>query len=550
MAGGDYDQRVAPRSADEVGRLAVAFNDMAAELAEVDRQRRDLVANVSHELRTPISALRATLENIVDGVGAGRPRAAAARCSSQTERLQRLVTQLLDLSRLESAGRRCTAGRSASADLLEQVADEARLHARDLASRSASSPPDLDVDGDPERLHQVRGQPRRERRRATARRTARCVLRAPSPRAHGRDRGARPRSRHRRGGREPGLRALLPGRRRPRLRRRRRRPRPGHRPLDRGPARRPHPRRAPPAPRLSDGGRAAGAVDADRRARPATACWTAPATVDPTRAVAARRRPRRPIRSAQEAPMSDPSPEPTASRPRTSSGSGSRPLQFEVTQNAGTEPAFTGEYWDTHDPGVYHCIVCGEPLFSRDTKFESGRVAVVLAGDRPRQGQAHRGPLARHDPHRGPLRDRCDAHLGHVFPDGPQPTGERYCMNSASLKLEPQLDRRRRRRGRPDAPTSVASRGRAVLSDPAHHASTRPRRSAGRPRPADRRLRPAGCVPRPRSTSGSPRSGPRSPSQRDGSVLITETIAYDFGTSTSHHGIERIMPTRGSATTT
>ena len=82
MADGDYSQIVVSPSADEVGRLAVAFNHMAGELAELDRQRRDLIANVSHELRTPISALRATLENVVDGVVPATP-SCSARCSAR-----------------------------------------------------------------------------------------------------------------------------------------------------------------------------------------------------------------------------------------------------------------------------------------------------------------------------------------------------------------------------------------------------------------------------------------------------------------------------------
>jgi peptide-methionine (R)-S-oxide reductase len=112
------------------------------------------------------------------------------------------------------------------------------------------------------------------------------------------------------------------------------------------------------------------------------------------------------------------------------------PLQFEVTQKAGTEPAFTGDYWDSHDPGTYHCIVCNEPLFNSSAKFDSGTgwpsfwEAIDPAKVKLIEDRAH-----------GMVRTevrcaRCDAHLGHVFPDGPRPTGERYCMNGASLKLE------------------------------------------------------------------------------------------------------------------
>src|SRR3954471_4940821 len=101
MARGDYGRRVRATSRDEVGQLAHAFNAMAAELADVDRMRRDLVATVSHELRTPIGALQALLENLVDGVEPVDP-AALRTALRQTERLGRLVGQLLDLSRLES----------------------------------------------------------------------------------------------------------------------------------------------------------------------------------------------------------------------------------------------------------------------------------------------------------------------------------------------------------------------------------------------------------------------------------------------------------------
>lgn len=154
MAAGDLSERVSASSADEVGRLAVAFNHMADELAAEDQHRRDLIANVSHELRTPISALRATLENVVDGVVAPEP-ALLRTMLAQTERLQRLVAQLLDLSRLESGGTPLHVLRFPVADLLDAVADEAALHSPDLGFDVRIEPPDLSVDGDPERLHQV-----------------------------------------------------------------------------------------------------------------------------------------------------------------------------------------------------------------------------------------------------------------------------------------------------------------------------------------------------------------------------------------------------------
>ena len=116
------------------------------------------------------------------------------------------------------------------------------------------------------------------------------------------------------------------------------------------------------------------------------------------------------------------------------------PVQWQVTQEAGTERAFTGTYWDCHDEGMYRCVVCDAPLFESDTKFDSGTGWPSFT--RPVDGGAVE---ERSDRSHGMTRTEvvcasCGAHLGHVFPDGPPETGLRYCMNSASLQLEPQVD--------------------------------------------------------------------------------------------------------------
>ena len=156
MARGRYDSRVTASSRDEVGELARAFNSMAAELAEVDRLRRDIVANVSHELRTPLGALRAKLENLVDDVEEA-DRATLAAMLRQVERLGDLVAQLLDLSKLESGAVPLEQAPFKAAVMLAHVADEWRTRAevRDVRVETLVEPDSLAITGDEDRLRQV-----------------------------------------------------------------------------------------------------------------------------------------------------------------------------------------------------------------------------------------------------------------------------------------------------------------------------------------------------------------------------------------------------------
>jgi len=116
------------------------------------------------------------------------------------------------------------------------------------------------------------------------------------------------------------------------------------------------------------------------------------------------------------------------------------PEQYIVTQQAGTERAFTGKYWDTKADGTYHCIVCDQELFTSDTKYDSGcgwpSFYESIDDDRITRKVDMTHGMQRVET----VCSKCGAHLGHVFPDGPQPTGERYCMNSASLNLAPADD--------------------------------------------------------------------------------------------------------------